>query len=587
VSQRLDVQIAHLTHVGMERTVNQDYYGNYIPQDEETLARKGRLIIVCDGMGGHAGGEIASHQAVTTIIERYRQSEETDPRTAIEHAVQEANLAVWEHGQADPELHGMGTTLVALLLHGTTAYFAHVGDSRIYRIRDEALEAMTLDHSLVQQLVNDGVLEEDQMEEHPEKNVILRSMGIKADVEVEINDAEVQAGDIFLLSSDGLTGLVSKQECLQIALLHRDEPEVACARLIELTNRYGGHDNVTVQIVHVRAILEGDDDGDAAAAPANATASCAGTTAGLEGTTVRSVELPRYGLYALTAGVTEDRPGERAAETLVETVKGYAAHIGYLQTLDPLQRQPEALRIFGELFAQGAYRVHMEGEHSNVYRGMGATGIALGVLGGHAVVAHMGDGVCFHVRGESAQQLTLPHTVAGDRARSGLGKPPAAEEGAPDPAQLTRWIGADWACQPDLLWLDVLPEDSLVLLNREAAAALPPGLLPKLIASDAPTAAAVRLREMLLATGASGGAALVVRVLQAEESEQHQAALDRYARIQHLRQLDLLRGLSDLELHQVLAIVHEGQIEPGEVIVGEGAGGENFFLIVEGEAVVE
>jgi protein phosphatase len=238
----------------MERSNNQDYLGFWEPEDDDGFARLGRLAIVCDGMGGHAGGEVASQLAVHTIIDAYSDHGGDEPGAALKRAIEAANRAVWDKAQRDPGLHGMGTTVVAMALKEGTAYIAHVGDSRCYRVRDGRLDAMTLDHSLVQRLVSDGVIREEDMEQHQDKNVILRSLGVKPDVEVELHAHAYEVDDVYIIASDGVTGLVSKQEVLDVVLHFHDHPHHAAAYLIDLANRYGGYDNVTAQVVRVRAM---------------------------------------------------------------------------------------------------------------------------------------------------------------------------------------------------------------------------------------------------------------------------------------------------------------------------------------------
>jgi protein phosphatase len=238
----------------MERSENQDYYGYYEPEDDRDFELQGRLIIVCDGMGGHAGGEVASRLAVNTIIEHYREDRQDDRAQALRRAVEAANRAVWDHATQKPELKGMGSTCVSMVLRSGMAYFGHVGDSRCYLIRNDQLLQITKDHSLVQQMVDEGLLQESEMESHPEKNVILRSLGVKPDVEVEINQMPYQVDDIFILSTDGLTGLVSKEECRRIGLLTKDNPMEGARLLVDLANKYGGYDNITVQIARILAL---------------------------------------------------------------------------------------------------------------------------------------------------------------------------------------------------------------------------------------------------------------------------------------------------------------------------------------------
>ncbi|HVY60234.1 MAG TPA: Stp1/IreP family PP2C-type Ser/Thr phosphatase [Planctomycetota bacterium] len=254
---RSDVLVGNLTHVGMERSENQDYYGYYEPDEDALFELQGRLVIVCDGMGGHAGGEVASKLAVETIIETYKNDRSGNVMEVLRASIEAANRAIWKHAQENPPLKGMGSTCVSMAIKQGMAYFAHVGDSRCYLIRNEQLHQMTRDHSLVQQMVDEGLLREEEMESHPEKNVILRSLGVKPDVDVEVSYQPLQVGDIFCLSTDGLTGLVSKEECRRICLLHKDNPMEAARLLVDLANKYGGYDNVTVQVVRILSLTPG------------------------------------------------------------------------------------------------------------------------------------------------------------------------------------------------------------------------------------------------------------------------------------------------------------------------------------------
>jgi serine/threonine protein phosphatase PrpC len=251
VIPRPDVLIGNLTHVGMERSVNQDFFGFYEPEDEGMWHSIGRLLVVCDGVGGQAGGEVASQVATRAIIETYMALPPGDPIASLHQAVQAGNLAVIEEARRQPDLGDMATTAVAIVfLHGM-AYIAHVGDSRCYLIRDGQLFQVTLDHSLVQQMFLEGLIAEEEMETHPRKNVILRSIGMKPDVEIDVQSHPYVVDDLFMLSSDGLTGMVNKQECLEVSLRHFNSPMHACRELVDLANYYGGYDNITVQIARV------------------------------------------------------------------------------------------------------------------------------------------------------------------------------------------------------------------------------------------------------------------------------------------------------------------------------------------------
>jgi protein phosphatase len=253
VTFRDDVQFGELTHVGLVRSVNQDALGAWEPQNPRLFALKGRLLVVCDGMGGGPGGEVASHVAVEKILGAYKADDLDDGvEVALTRGVQEANAAVFARAQDDPALAGMGTTAAVLVHRGPRVTWAHVGDSRVYRLRDGVLGRLTRDHSLVQKLQDEGTLAAEDVASFAEQNVILRSVGVKAEVEVETGGDEARAGDAYLLCSDGLCGYVSDEETerlLSLGLRHGQSPAAVCKQLVDLANAYGGHDNVTVQLL--------------------------------------------------------------------------------------------------------------------------------------------------------------------------------------------------------------------------------------------------------------------------------------------------------------------------------------------------
>jgi serine/threonine protein phosphatase PrpC len=256
---REDIILGQHSHVGMARTANEDFFGYWEPDDDRQFDLKGRLVVVCDGMGGHAGGEIASRLAVKTIIDTYSADPSDNIMEALRKAIELANSAVFnEHRKPKLEkLKGMGTTVTAVVHRRDMVYFGQVGDSRAYLIRGQAIQQMTKDHSLVQQLVDEGLLEESEMENHPDKNVILRSLGVKSEVEVDISYAPLAMGDTYLICSDGLSGLVSSEEMLQIVSAgHANGGDMrgSCEKLVDLANQYGGHDNITVQLLHVKSV---------------------------------------------------------------------------------------------------------------------------------------------------------------------------------------------------------------------------------------------------------------------------------------------------------------------------------------------
>ena len=248
--RRDDAFMRGLTDVGVVRTANQDYWGYLEPGDGTILAMRGKLACVCDGMGGHAGGETASLLAVETILEQYGQFDpDEDVVTALARSITSANEVVHSTASNNPALKGMGSTVTTLVLQGETAYLAQVGDSRGYLIRGNHIRRLTKDHSLVQQLVDEGLIDESEMETHPDKNVILRSLGVRPKVKVDICSISPRPGDVFLLCSDGLSGLLGDDELHAIVSSHDGILEEACQTLVDMANSLGGHDNITVQLV--------------------------------------------------------------------------------------------------------------------------------------------------------------------------------------------------------------------------------------------------------------------------------------------------------------------------------------------------
>lgn len=234
------IETASLTDVGRKRSANQDYFGSVEHSPEW------RLLILADGMGGHAGGETASRVAVETV-EAVCAGSDLAPGAMIVNAIEEANRAVFATAQSDPAMTGMGTTAVLLLLgRGNSGWVAHVGDSRAYRFRQGHLEQLTLDHSVVAELVRQNVVSAEEAKDHPRRNEVLRSVGVAPDVEVDLTALEVEPGDQYLLCSDGLSGVVGDDEIA--AVLLQQAPEDAVRTLVSMANERGGPDNVTVQI---------------------------------------------------------------------------------------------------------------------------------------------------------------------------------------------------------------------------------------------------------------------------------------------------------------------------------------------------
>lgn len=245
---------ASATDIGMRRSNNQDSMAVAIATSQERFDTRGHVFVVADGMGAHAAGELASKLATDFIPLTYNKLLDLSPPDALLEAVRQANRHINARGEADPSFRGMGTTVDTLVVLPQGALVGHVGDSRVYRLRDECLEQLTFDHSLVWEMQAAGHLPEKE-EDIPSfipRNVITRSMGPNPDVQVDIEGPfPIQPGDTFLLCSDGLTGRVKDTEIGQI--LTCLAPSEAVQALIHLANLRGGPDNITVVVVRVTA----------------------------------------------------------------------------------------------------------------------------------------------------------------------------------------------------------------------------------------------------------------------------------------------------------------------------------------------
>src|SRR2546427_3046887 len=217
---RLIVQAVLKTDVGLLRTENQDFATLTTAREESAGQAGGRLMIVADGMGGHRGGATASRLAVETVKTSYLAAESDDIPAALRQAMARANARVFTEAQSNADLRGMGTTTSALVVRGEKAWFAHVGDSRIYMLRGDEFKQLTQDHSLVATMVREGLLTEAEAETHPRRNVLQRSIGVTEDVEIDVvGPIDVQEGDVFLLCSDGLHGVLKEDELKEVAKL--------------------------------------------------------------------------------------------------------------------------------------------------------------------------------------------------------------------------------------------------------------------------------------------------------------------------------------------------------------------------------
>ncbi len=249
----MKIRYAAKTDVGMKRTHNEDYFS--LMEDEQ-------LFIVADGMGGHSSGEVASRLAAETVSEFYQRTKDEDATwpykmdrslSYIENrlvcGIKLANYKIYETASKDIRFKGMGTTIVTCLINGDKIYIAHVGDSRCYRLRNGVVEQITRDHSLLEDYKDakpDMTAEEER--NFPHKNVITRALGMRDTVQVDIRTEEVMDADLFLLCSDGLSGMITDEHIRQI-LTASDDLEKSVAELVDSANRAGGTDNITTLVL--------------------------------------------------------------------------------------------------------------------------------------------------------------------------------------------------------------------------------------------------------------------------------------------------------------------------------------------------
>jgi protein phosphatase len=249
VAVPLRIEVAGETNVGMKRTHNEDNF---------SITEESGLYIVADGMGGHASGEIASKMAVDAMREFFAATASDPERTwpykmdrskgyeenRLITGIKLANLRIYESAQRDPRQRGMGTTIVALFAVEDSIYVAHVGDSRVYRLRDGTLEQLTEDHSLLNDYIKMKRLTPEEIANFPHKNVIVRALGMKDTVKVDTRFERPKAGDVYVLCSDGLSGPVSDEVMHQI-LDSTEDLRAAATKLINKANENGGPDNIT------------------------------------------------------------------------------------------------------------------------------------------------------------------------------------------------------------------------------------------------------------------------------------------------------------------------------------------------------
>lgn len=250
------LEIVSQTHSGMVRSHN---------EDSVACEPACGLVVLADGMGGYNAGEVASGMAVSVVASEIRQRLFSAMPTDIDRAtgeelgvlllrenIQKANASIFHAAQSQPQYSGMGTTIVTGLFYDNRVAIGHIGDSRMYRLRGDALETITRDHSLLQEQIDAGIISVEDARLSRNKNLVTRAVGIDAEVEAEVHVHDVMVGDIYLLCSDGLNDMVEDEDIESVLNAFQNNLPLAASQLIELANDNGGRDNVSVILVKVK-----------------------------------------------------------------------------------------------------------------------------------------------------------------------------------------------------------------------------------------------------------------------------------------------------------------------------------------------
>ncbi|WP_353571423.1 Stp1/IreP family PP2C-type Ser/Thr phosphatase [Candidatus Albibeggiatoa sp. nov. BB20] len=247
------LEMSYLSDTGLVRDHNEDYLSC-----DETLG----LVVLADGMGGYQAGEVASEIAVQTVMSNLTElaesaTEENDnplgthTSVQLEQSIVRANQSIFKAAEEQTKYHGMGTTIVATLFHDNTAFIAHVGDSRLYRLRHREFKALTKDHSVLQDLIDCGYYTPEQARHSPNRNLVTRALGVSKIVNVDVQEQFVLANDIYLLCSDGLNDMLEDIEIYNILSDCQHDLSLATQNLVDAANNKGGEDNISVILVKV------------------------------------------------------------------------------------------------------------------------------------------------------------------------------------------------------------------------------------------------------------------------------------------------------------------------------------------------
>ncbi len=257
---RTGIEVSSQSDIGCVRQNNEDSFGYWESEDDREFLRKGRLAVVADGMGGYEGGQEASRLAVETLVAVYRDFGGNDPQQALVEGLQTAHEQIRQYSFAHPELRGMGTTCTAAAIvrvadggaQHDALYYVHVGDTRLYLIRDGHITRVTRDHSYVGRLVEAGMISPEQAETHPQRNILTAALGTNPDLIMDSpsQPESLRPEDVLVICSDGLWGQVHDSEIIDA--IEGKSAEQAGHELIELARERGGPDNITVEILRLR-----------------------------------------------------------------------------------------------------------------------------------------------------------------------------------------------------------------------------------------------------------------------------------------------------------------------------------------------
>jgi PPM family protein phosphatase len=245
------IEMASLTDVGRQRANNEDSFLYWEPDTDDEFRRKGSLAIVADGMGGYEGGQEASRLAVETVSHVYDRDFQGDPRRALIMAFEAAHLNIQSYATEHSEFQGMGTTCTALSILDRRLYFAHIGDSRLYLVRGQAISRLTRDHSYVGRLVESGIVRSEDAESHPQRHILTAALGSGREVNPDASERPLllEKHDTLILCTDGLWSLVGDQELA--GTVRSSSPAQSCRALVQMALDRGGPDNITVMILRI------------------------------------------------------------------------------------------------------------------------------------------------------------------------------------------------------------------------------------------------------------------------------------------------------------------------------------------------